>query len=71
MREAPNYGWEILEYRPFPQNPELGFARFKLGALRGNGHSRVQITLGILPVGQETVSPNSPANLVVRMHSAG
>ncbi len=70
VREAPNFGWEILEYRPFPQNEQLGFARFRLGRLGGNGRGRIQITLGILPMGKDTVSPNSPANLVVRLHPA-
>jgi len=70
VREAPNYGWEILEYRPFPQNPDLGFARLRLAKVGGNGAARAQVTLGILPVGSGTVAANSPANLVVRVHPA-
>jgi hypothetical protein len=68
VREAPNHGWEILEYRPFPQNPELGFARFQLARVTGNGAGRTQLTLGLLPRGQGTVLPHSPADLVVRQH---
>jgi hypothetical protein len=67
VREAPNRGWEILEYRPFPQNVEMGFARFKLGKVGGNGSGRVHLTVGIMPYGKDTVSPNSPANIVVRL----
>jgi hypothetical protein len=69
VREAPNYGWEILEYRPFPQNADLGFARFQLGKIGGNGAGQFQVMLGILPYGQETVLPNSPANLVLRIQT--
>jgi hypothetical protein len=68
VREAPNYGWEIVEYRPFPENADLGFARFQLARVGGNGAGSVRLTLGILPSGQTTVLPHSPANLVVRRH---
>ena len=29
-REAPNFGWQIKEYVPFPSSSGLGFARFRL-----------------------------------------
>jgi hypothetical protein len=67
VREAPNFGWEILEYRPFPQNAELGFARFELGKTAGNGAGQFRVTLGVLPYGEQTILPHSPANLVIRL----
>jgi hypothetical protein len=67
VRAAPAHGWTILEYRPFPQNPDLGFARFQLGQPGANGQGRPRITLGLLPYGQDTVRPNSPANVVFQL----
>ena len=42
-REVRNFGWQILEYIPFPTAADLGFARFKLVK---NGQ---EVMLGILP----------------------
>ena len=61
LREAPNYGWTVQEYAPFPSPTELGFARLKLekgGKL---------ITLGILPYGNEGKSASRPARLVFKL----
>jgi hypothetical protein len=60
LREAPNYGWQVEAYVPFPSDSELGFARLDLV----QGERRA--VLGILPVGNETVSANSPAKIVVK-----
>lgn len=60
LREAPIYGWNIMEYVPFPSPSELGFARLQL--IKGEQKA----ILGILPLGEETVSPNSPARLVIK-----
>lgn len=59
-REAPAHGWTIEEYLPFPGPSELGFARFKLR--RGEQ----ELTLGIMPLGQESVSATSPGRLVIK-----
>jgi hypothetical protein len=67
VREAPNFGWEIIEYRPFPQNVELGFARFHLMRAEGNGTLGNKVILGIMPyTTTDTVNAKSPANIVVR-----
>jgi len=58
LREAPNYGWELEEYVPFPSPSELGFARFKL---RGRS---IEVTAGLMP---ETAEASSPANIVFKL----
>ena len=42
-RELPNYGWEIDEFIPFPNQVEIGFARLRI---RKDG---LTATLGLLP----------------------
>lgn len=43
VREAPNYGWMISEYVPYPGGNGIDFARLRLE------RAERQITLGILP----------------------
>lgn len=53
LRESPNYGWQIIEYVPFPSPAELGFGRLTL--TKGDR----TLTLGIMPYqdgeGKETL----------------
>ena len=60
LRELENAGWEILEYVPFPSLVELGFARMQVHK------DDYSITLGILPFGEETVTPSSPGKLAFK-----
>lgn len=46
-REAPHFGWRMLEYAPFPSPNSLGFARF---IFEKEGR---QVTLGVLPYAGE------------------
>jgi len=56
-RELPNYGWEIDEFIPFPNQVEIDFARLRI---RKDG---LTATLGILPSGD----PKRPSgNLVLK-----
>ena len=60
LREAPNHGWAVLAYEPFPAKTELGFARLELGqGLR-------TAMLGILPMGDAPVNSSSPGSLAVK-----
>ena len=43
LREAPNYGWTVAEYAPFPSPAELGFARLRLVK------EAQEVMLGIMP----------------------
>jgi hypothetical protein len=61
LREAPNYGWQITEYVPFPSASDLGFARIHL-----HNDAR-QLILGIMPFGGSKVTSASPANLVWKL----
>jgi hypothetical protein len=70
LREAPNFGWTVEEYLPFPGEAGLGFARLQLRRTKGaNGQGTLQAMLGIMPYGEGTVSANSPARLVVKFNS--
>ncbi|MBN2501834.1 MAG: hypothetical protein JXB38_13720 [Anaerolineales bacterium] len=60
LREAPNFGWQIAEYVPFPSPTELGFARLRLVK------DTQTAILGLMPMGEEQVQPNSPARIVVK-----
>jgi len=42
-RELPQYGWEISEFIPFPNQVEIGFARLRIHK------DNISATLGILP----------------------
>jgi len=42
-RELPHYGWEILEYIPFPNQVDIHFARLRIQK------SNLTATLGIIP----------------------
>ena len=58
LREAPNYGWEMDEFLPYPSsNTEINFARLSMH----QGDQR--LTVGILPFGEEQ---EDHAKLVVR-----
>lgn len=60
-REASNYGWEILEFLPFPSSKtDLGFARLSLW--KDGEHA----TLGIMPYDDGPGSAASPAKLVAK-----
>jgi hypothetical protein len=61
LREAPNYGWQITEYVPFPSASELGFAR-----IHPHNDAR-QLILGIMPFGETKVTSASPARLVIKL----
>ncbi len=58
LREAPNHGWELEEYVPYPSTSELGFARFKL---RGKNS---EVAAGLMP---QTQAADSPANLIFKL----
>jgi hypothetical protein len=58
QRELPQYGWNVLEFVPFPVS-SFGFARFKLE------REAQFITLGIMPSG-EAVSNGSPAAVIIK-----
>lgn len=60
LRELENAGWEILEYVPFPSVANLGFARMQLHK------DDYSVTLGILPVGAEQVTPSSRGRLALK-----
>lgn len=60
LREAPNHGWSIQEFTPFPGVAQLGFARFRL---KKEGQAAV---LGILPEAEENGAAESFARLIVR-----
>ena len=60
LREAPNYGWAVLAYDPFPGRSDLGFARLELR------QEKRSVTLGILPAGGASVDSSSPANLALK-----
>lgn len=60
LREAPNFGWKILEYVPFTGSDEMGFARLRLER-KGR-----QVTLGILPYPGEDRAVSQPARLVFK-----
>ena len=60
LREAPNFGWQVAEYVPFPSSADLGFARLHL--LKG----KKSAMLGIMPVAEGTVTSSSPGKLVVK-----
>jgi hypothetical protein len=60
-REAPNYGWQLLEFIPFPSSvSDLGFARISLSK---EGRSAI---LGLMPFGEENLTSASPARIVVK-----
>ncbi len=60
LREAPNFGWSIMEFVPLSNQTDLGFARLKL---QKENHS---IILGIMPY-QEEISPvTHPARLIIK-----
>jgi len=46
-RELPNYGWEISEFIPFPNQVDVDFARLRIH--KGD----ISATLGILPFGEK------------------
>lgn len=60
LREAPNFGWSILEFIPLSNQTDLGFARLKLK--KGDR----AITLGIMPYQEETSPVARPARLVIK-----
>ncbi len=60
LREAPNHGWAVLTYDPFPAKTELGFARLEL---RQGVRTAM---LGILPMGDAPLNSNSPGSLAVK-----
>jgi len=60
LREAPAFGWEILEYVPFPCASELGFARLILRK------DQRLATLGLMPVGDQIITASSLAKVVVK-----
>jgi hypothetical protein len=60
-REASNYGWEILEFLPFPSSKtDLNFARL---SLRKESET---VTLGIMPDADGPLSSASQAKLVAK-----
>ena len=61
LREAPNHGWSIDEYAPFPSPAELGFARLRM---EKDGR---KITLGILPYQVEGNQKNTFGRLVFKL----
>lgn len=64
LRELPIHNWEMEEYVPFPSSSELGFARLQLR------RSNLKITLGMMPYdpsGSGTITPSSPANIVLKI----
>lgn len=61
LREAPNYGWEVVEYVPFPSPSELGFARLRLVKA---GRT---VMLGLMPYKTETNGSALPARLVFKL----
>lgn len=64
VREAPNNGWEISEYTPYPNIPDatedLGFARLRINKAGS------QATIGILPFQEQEEKPAS-ARLVFKL----
>jgi len=63
LREAPNFGWSILEFIPLSTQTNLGFARLKLK--KGDRG----ITLGIMPYQEENGPTTRPARLVLKSES--
>jgi hypothetical protein len=61
LREAPNHGWSIEEYVPFPSPAELGFARLRM---EKDGR---KITLGIMPYQAKGNQKSSPGRLVFKL----
>jgi hypothetical protein len=61
LREAPNFGWTIEEYVPFPGPSNLGFSRIKLEK------SGKPVTLGILPYEGETPGSAHPARIFFKL----
>jgi hypothetical protein len=61
LREAPNYGWQIIEYVPFPSDSDLGFARLDMQ------NDTQRAVLGILPFEEPRVTSTSPAKLVFKI----
>lgn len=61
LREAPNYGWQVTEYVPFPSPANLGFARLRL---EREGRP---VTLGIMPYHDEGEAETLPARLVFKL----
>ncbi len=49
-RELPNYGWEISEFIPFPNQVDVDFARLRIHK------DGISATLGILPFGEKKPS---------------
>ena len=61
MREIPNYGWLIKGYIPFPsRQSDLGFSRFEIEK------DSQTCMVGIMPYGNEMLTPTSPARLVFK-----
>ncbi len=61
LREAPNYGWSVVEFVPHPSPAELGFSRFKLK--KGDAI----ITLGLMPYQQDAGDLPQPARIVMKL----
>ena len=61
LREAPNYGWQVIEYVPFPSASDLGFARLEMEK------DAQRAVLGIMPFGETRVTSTSPARLVLKL----
>lgn len=60
-REAPNYGWKMVEFIPFPSPAsDLGFVRV---SLHKEGRNAV---LGLMPYGDEPLTSKSPARIIVK-----
>jgi len=56
-RELPNFGWEISEFIPFPNQVEIDFARLRIHK------DGLTATLGLLPVGE---AKQPLGNLVIK-----
>lgn len=61
LREAPNFGWQVSEYIPFPNQTDLGFARLRFEK------GEQQITLGIMPYPDHLSTGLQPARLVFKL----
>ena len=60
-RELPNFGWEISEFIPFPNQVDVGFARLRI-------HKEgLSATLGILPFGEKKPS----GKIVIKYEPSG
>jgi hypothetical protein len=69
LREVVAQGWTIDEFVPFPADAGLGFARLKLH--RGAAAATVGLMPGLQPSGEEKVTSDSDAQVVIKISVNG